>query len=1392
MIRKRLLLILAGVLIFTFVLAGTAMAVPFVSPFDLVILNGSGAQTANPAARDVTQGENTLPFGMYYYYPGKTIQFRLVGPDNTGVINLGGGPLSPDTNGTLVAGEYTVSADFSSIDGTVSPTISWDGVNGYWSVSYTIPVGWSGTPGGFQIPVTVNFLGGPQPIPVATMVAAMAVDPLEMDDTLKPGTSTDWTAITDFTNITNLTFDKYLTNSYQTSEHLGTLTLGDATHPINLCEMDASGNPTAALALIQLGNNMTIASAKMSINTAVGALAALNKPATLTMYNLPYTSQPGIKYKDNSGTEQVLIAPGDSTDPSNKVSDYSWDGVAKSLTFKASSWSEYDAYIKVAGTASDPTVTMASGSTTVSADNKWTITLTAGTVKTDVTQSDLTITGLPAGLAATASKGTGNTIDITVSGTAASAVTAPATVGVVVKGSAVTETGSLDSNTINVTLNPAPVQVAGTAFDTTVTMVSGNTTVSADNKWTVTVTAGTVKGSATESDLTITGLPAGLTATAVKGTGNTIDITVAGTAASAVNTPATVGVVVKGSAVTEPSSTDSSAINVSVNPAPIQVAGTASDPTVTMASGSTTVSADNKWTITVTAGTVKAGVSASDLTITGLPAGLTATAAQGTGNTIDITVAGTAASAVTAPATVGVVVKGSAVTEPGSLNSNTINTTLNPAPVQVAGTASDTTVTMVSGNTTVSADNKWTVTVTAGTVKGSATESDLTITGLPAGLTATAAKGTGNTIDITVAGTAASAVNTPVTVSVVVKGSAVTEPGSTDSAAVSVTLNPADTAAPTWTNGSLTESNVGQTSLTLTWSGASDNVGVTDYKIYKNGTLLTNVGNVLTTNITGLTAGTQYTFRVEAGDAANNWSSSGPSKTVTTTSGGGGGGGGGGQQPPPSQPLTTEQANQDAQNQTSNITSQLQTGTLNVTQAVEQVTKVVDTLTRVEVNTETKTQLQQTVSTIVEKAAKVDTAALNIQVTEGKTTVEVTADTITKQVDQVVNTASTLTQKLNEAKMVDVAQTVTRQVVIEVPDTAAREEVRVALPVKAVDTLAAKDVNLVVATKGVTFAVPPAALKVEGAAEDAQVALTTQEVKGAEAEQALKSLAQEPNAEAVAVGKVLEFRATVETATGSSLITGFAKKVIVAIAYDNSKVSNTNKLGVYRYNDATQAWDYVGGKVQADGTIEVSLDHFSKYMVMEFNKTFIDLANHWAKSDVELMAARHVAQGVSATKFGPDASITRAEFAAILVRALGIPQQASEFAVPSYKDVKKSDWFYSSVEAAAKAGLVQRNADGTFAPKARITRQEMAAMVAQAMKAAGKEAALTAGEVASILGEFADQGEIAAWAQEAAAVAAKEGIISGRGNGMYAPKANATRAEGFAMVRRLLANVGLI
>ncbi len=98
-----------------------------------------------------------------------------------------------------------------------------------------------------------------------------------------------------------------------------------------------------------------------------------------------------------------------------------------------------------------------------------------------------------------------------------------------------------------------------------------------------------------------------------------------------------------------------------------------------------------------------------------------------------------------------------------------------------------------------------------------------------------------------------------------------------------VKLQVADTNAPTWTGGSLTTSGVGQTGVTLSWSGASDNEGITGYNIYQGGNLLTTVsGTTATYAVTGLNAGVQYTFKVEAGDAAGNWSSDGPSATVTT------------------------------------------------------------------------------------------------------------------------------------------------------------------------------------------------------------------------------------------------------------------------------------------------------------------------------------------------------------------------------------------------------------------------------------------------------------------------------------------------------------------------------
>lgn len=110
----------------------------------------------------------------------------------------------------------------------------------------------------------------------------------------------------------------------------------------------------------------------------------------------------------------------------------------------------------------------------------------------------------------------------------------------------------------------------------------------------------------------------------------------------------------------------------------------------------------------------------------------------------------------------------------------------------------------------------------------------------------------------------------------------------------------------------------------------------------------------------------------------------------------------------------------------------------------------------------------------------------------------------------------------------------------------------------------------------------------------------------------------------------------------------------------------------------------------------------------EPGKAFPDLAGH--------RYARHVgvarAQGLladlpAAAAFRPDAAVTRAEVAALLVRALGLPLSAP--ATPSYKDVPRSAWSYRAVETARSRGLMLGGADGAFRPDAPVTRAELAA-----------------------------------------------------------------------------------
>jgi chitodextrinase len=95
------------------------------------------------------------------------------------------------------------------------------------------------------------------------------------------------------------------------------------------------------------------------------------------------------------------------------------------------------------------------------------------------------------------------------------------------------------------------------------------------------------------------------------------------------------------------------------------------------------------------------------------------------------------------------------------------------------------------------------------------------------------------------------------------------------------TLALPDTTAPS-VPGGLTATAASSTQINLSWTAATDNVGVTGYNVYRNGTQIATLGAVTTFQNTGLTASTTYSYTVQARDAAGNISGQSVAASATT------------------------------------------------------------------------------------------------------------------------------------------------------------------------------------------------------------------------------------------------------------------------------------------------------------------------------------------------------------------------------------------------------------------------------------------------------------------------------------------------------------------------------
>lgn len=187
---------------------------------------------------------------------------------------------------------------------------------------------------------------------------------------------------------------------------------------------------------------------------------------------------------------------------------------------------------------------------------------------------------------------------------------------------------------------------------------------------------------------------------------------------------------------------------------------------------------------------------------------------------------------------------------------------------------------------------------------------------------------------------------------------------------------------------------------------------------------------------------------------------------------------------------------------------------------------------------------------------------------------------------------------------------------------------------------------------------------------------------------------------------------------------------------------------------------FIDGYYKLDGTAKTTHDKFTDVKLTD-----------WFYDAVEYAYANGLFSGTSDTQFSPNASMTRGMFVTVLYRMSGSPN--ADAANVNYSDITDRSAYYATpVSWAASNGIVTGYEDGTFAPNAQVTREQMAAIMYRYASWRSENVAADATKASA----FPDYSSVSSYAKDALNWACDAGIISGS-DGRLLPQGTATRAQ---------------
>ena len=168
--------------------------------------------------------------------------------------------------------------------------------------------------------------------------------------------------------------------------------------------------------------------------------------------------------------------------------------------------------------------------------------------------------------------------------------------------------------------------------------------------------------------------------------------------------------------------------------------------------------------------------------------------------------------------------------------------------------------------------------------------------------------------------------------------------------------------------------------------------------------------------------------------------------------------------------------------------------------------------------------------------------------------------------------------------------------------------------------------------------------------------------------------------------------------------------------------------------------------------------------------TFGDVQGSFARDAILTAFMNGWMSGVSPTSFAPNAALTRAQAAAVLVRMAGLtPAKSSS----TFSDCT-THWARAYIDTAEKYGIVSGTGSGSFEPDRPVTRAEMAVMLNNLL------------DLPAASGSFTDVTlSVYPWAYDAIRALKAAGILTGYEDGSFKPQNTLTRAETAALITRI-------